>query len=239
MNSSTLVSGASARIGLRDVAELSSHARDRAERTQQLAVLVLSSSTLTVRGLETVLRASGGRFAVAQADSAVEAFILSESVSASIVLVDALSFASAEIPALCSQLRGTHPEAGVILLAPHTDRALIRDCFDAGALCCICPDSDEFSILTAFSSAENRARYLDPRIALGDSGDGRSAPQGRLSAREREVHRLLTEGCSNRGISEKLVISEATVKGHVSSILAKLGVTSRLAAALAPVDGEA
>lgn len=58
-------------------------------------------------------------------------------------------------------------------------------------------------------------------------------PMEDLTSREREVLRLLGEGLSNARIARRLGISEATVKTHVSSILGKLGVESRLQAALA------
>jgi DNA-binding NarL/FixJ family response regulator len=58
-------------------------------------------------------------------------------------------------------------------------------------------------------------------------------PVEHLTSREREVLRLLGEGLSNARIARRLEISEATVKTHVSNILGKLGVESRLQAALA------
>lgn len=59
------------------------------------------------------------------------------------------------------------------------------------------------------------------------------APQSRLTARQREVLGLLCEGMTNKAISRKLAISNATVKIHVSCILRALNVTSRLQAAIA------
>jgi DNA-binding CsgD family transcriptional regulator len=63
-------------------------------------------------------------------------------------------------------------------------------------------------------------------------------PFGELTARERDVLRLLSEGCSDREIAEALFISPRTVGGHVTNLLAKLGVDSRTAAAAMAIREE-
>jgi PAS domain S-box-containing protein len=60
----------------------------------------------------------------------------------------------------------------------------------------------------------------------------KAAPQGALTAREQEVLAMLGEGLSAKGIAGKLVISEATARNHIQNILSKLGLHSRLEAAL-------
>ena len=69
---------------------------------------------------------------------------------------------------------------------------------------------------------------MDPRLApdfLRQLAKPRSA--GVLSAREREILQMLADGCSNREVSERLVVSVETVKTHVKHILAKLGAEHR------------
>ncbi|HLG74729.1 MAG TPA: response regulator transcription factor, partial [Chloroflexota bacterium] len=77
--------------------------------------------------------------------------------------------------------------------------------------------------------AAGQAMTLDAAIAyaVGDERPGAAPPGGRLTAREREVARLLAEGLSNPQIAERLVLSRGTVKRHVENILTKLNLESR------------
>lgn len=82
-----------------------------------------------------------------------------------------------------------------------------------------------------FHAPRYAARYAALAASLGDRGGG-------LSGRELEIARLVSEGHSNRGIGERLVISERTVESHVSSVFRKLGVSSRTALARRVLGGE-
>ena len=76
------------------------------------------------------------------------------------------------------------------------------------------------SLLAAFAQEDMAAQAAPP------------AMPNRISPREREVLRLLAQGCSNQEIAEALVVTVETVKRHVSSLLAKLGVDNRTQAAM-------
>src|SRR5207247_7343257 len=81
------------------------------------------------------------------------------------------------------------------------------------------------------ASARRRMKELGVKaIPRGPRPATRAAPAG-LTAREREVLALLSEGLPDREISRRLFISERTVHHHVSSVLPKIGASSRTAAA--------
>jgi DNA-binding CsgD family transcriptional regulator len=90
---------------------------------------------------------------------------------------------------------------------------------------------DALGARTAAAAARRRMKELGlPSIPRGRRAATRAAPAG-LTAREQEVLALMAEGLPDREISQRLFISERTVHHHVSAVLAKIGVTSRTAAA--------
>ena len=90
---------------------------------------------------------------------------------------------------------------------------------------------DDLDAQATAAAARRRMKSLGIRaIPRGPRPATRAAPAG-LTAREREVLALLSEGLPDREISRRLFISERTVHHHVSAVLAKIGVSSRTAAA--------
>ena len=90
---------------------------------------------------------------------------------------------------------------------------------------------DQLGARAAAAVARKLMRDLGLRaIPRGPRPATRSAPAG-LTAREQEILALVTEGLADREISQRLFISERTVQHHVSAVLSKIGVSSRVAAA--------
>jgi DNA-binding NarL/FixJ family response regulator len=90
---------------------------------------------------------------------------------------------------------------------------------------------DELGARTAAAAARRRMKALGiSAIPRGPRPATRADPAG-LTSREREVLALLADGLADRVISQRLFISERTVQHHVSSVLSKIGVASRAAAA--------
>jgi NarL family two-component system response regulator LiaR len=107
----------------------------------------------------------------------------------------------------------------------------------AGALGYLLKDAEPEELVRAIRLAHQGEAALDPSIArkvMQELVQPARRPMARvgLSEREMEVLKLLARGLSNNDIAEQLVISQATVRTHVSSILAKLQLASRTQAAL-------
>ncbi|MEU9885537.1 response regulator transcription factor [Sphaerisporangium sp. NPDC051011] len=223
------------------IARTTSHvtpARARHETEGSLAdvLLVVSSNVLVRRGLQALLSERGLFVNVQAVASAAEALAVAAGTGPLMIALDGGASASQSLSRTCRDLLRAAPQSKVIVIAAPADTDVFRSCFNSGVLAWVCPDSDDLAIVTALEMVHRGQRFLDPRVALRNATEPaiqRSQQVAyHLTRREYEVLSLLSEGCSNRAISTRLAISETTVKGHVSSILAKLGAESRLEAAL-------
>jgi DNA-binding NarL/FixJ family response regulator len=135
-------------------------------------------------------------------------------------------------------------------LTTFDDEEYILDALSAGACGYLLKDIPAHDLASAIKAAHLGIYQLDPSVA-GKMLRALSADRGRagpevtmphaaadLSAREVEVLRLIAKGASNREIAEHLVISEGTVKNHISNILNRLGLRDRTQAAIYARDHE-
>ncbi|MGA5165584.1 MULTISPECIES: response regulator [Streptomyces] len=126
--------------------------------------------------------------------------------------------------------------AKVLVLTTYDTDSDTLPAIEAGATGYLLKDAPREELFTAVRAAADGRTVLSPAVAtrLVSAVRSPSAPGGEtLSAREREVLRLVARGTSNRRIAAELFISEATVKTHLTHVFAKLGVGDRAAAVAA------
>ena len=131
------------------------------------------------------------------------------------------------------ELLRRHPGCRVLVLSSQMAEDFAAEAFAAGAMGYTGKDGNADEIILAIREVGAGQRYLSPKLAvervnqhLLDRPAGDRAPLDVLSAREREVFRLLVLGCSNEEVAERLRISRRTVETHRSRILKKLRVHS-------------
>lgn len=181
-------------------------------------------------GIEVVAQASGGRMAVRLAQELRPDVILMD------MLMPDLSGAAATQAILESD-----PSVRIIAFTVTADEADVAAAVAAGVSGYLIKDSPIEDLVSAISAAVNGAAWLSPQAAQtvlnrirGAGGQASDAPPSdvALTARELEVLHLLARGLDNSQIANALSISPRTAKNHVSSILNKLGVRSRVEAAV-------
>jgi DNA-binding NarL/FixJ family response regulator len=137
----------------------------------------------------------------------------------------------------CRVIVQNWPNTQVIMLTSYADDALIADAIRAGAVGYVLKQGETNELLRALEAVRHGEASLDPAITrrvlaiLRQQGDQHPDPFKDLTQREVGVLRLLAEGKTNAEIAEALVLSDKTVRNHISAILAKLQLTNRVEAA--------
>jgi DNA-binding NarL/FixJ family response regulator/signal transduction histidine kinase len=130
-------------------------------------------------------------------------------------------------------VKTAHPGAEVVFFVPGPDDGRVRDAIHAGARGFIDPGMDGVSIARALVSAASGDAMVSGQL-LATLGTPGGEPSGELTAREREVYRLVTQGRADKQIAAALEISVKTAQKHVGAILRKTGASNRtMLAALA------
>ena len=135
------------------------------------------------------------------------------------------------------QIRQASPHTQVVVLTSYAQDELIFAAIKAGALSYLLKDADAGTVLDAIRAASRGEVVLHPRIArrlmLEVSAPAKPRdPTSELTPRELEVLQLIAQGRSNAEIAAELVVTERTVKAHVSNLLSKLHLSDRTQAAV-------
>ena len=134
-------------------------------------------------------------------------------------------------------VRQVSPRTQVVVLTSYSQDELVFSAIKAGALSYLLKDADAETVLHAIYAASRGEAILHPRIAQRLMAEVTAPTRGQdpaagLTAREMEVLQLIAQGRSNADIADQLVITERTVKAHVSNLLGKLHLSDRTQAAV-------
>ena len=213
----------------------------RRPMTQPISVLIVDDHPVVRRGLRALLEVQDGIEVTGEAGDGATALALAAERAPDVILLD-LKLPGMDGIAVLGELRTRNNPARVLVLTSATEPASASLAVRSGAAGMLYKDVDPDALVRAIRSVHDGHLLFAPEAAgslvrsAGSWGPG--APGGGLDAltsREREVLAELTKGRSNREIARALSVSEKTVKAHVSSVLAKLGVQDRTQAALLAV----
>ena len=195
-------------------------------------VLVTDDHAMVRRGLVELLSAAEGIEVVGQAANGREALEQVAVLHPDVVLMDL------QMPEMdgVTATRGVVAESGaqVLVLTSFSDTDRIVDALDAGAVGYMLKDAEPEDLIEAVRAVARGDSPLHPRVArqLLTARSTRKPIDQELTTREREVLLLVRDGLANKQIARRLGISERTVKAHLTSVFATIGVVDRTAAAL-------
>jgi DNA-binding NarL/FixJ family response regulator len=204
--------------------------------TTPVRVVLADDHPMFRYGLRAVLEGAEEVTVVGEAADGQQLLALVEQTRPDVVLTD-LTMPGLDGATATRQLLQRHPELGVLVLTMHEDDEMLLRALRAGARGYLLKGADKAEILRALLAvASGEAVYGAPvarRIVAFFTGAqqryaARVFPE--LTDRERQVLELVAAGQGNHEIARRLVLSEKTVRNHVSAILVKLQVPDRAAA---------
>ncbi len=215
-----------------------------AHEVQPVRVLVVDDQRLMRDGIASLLSIQEGIEVVGSASNGEEALERALALRPDVILMDV------RMPVLdgvlaTAQVRAQLPACRILMLTTFDDEEYVIEALRAGASGYLLKDIPSPDLARAVQAAHRGIYQLDPAVAGKVMAALARSPQptvvaapvepsraGDLTEREIEVLRLIARGTTNKEIALHLIISEGTVKNHISSILSRLGLRDRTQAAI-------
>jgi len=204
---------------------------------EPIRVLIADDHAIVRKGIRATLTETGGFDIVAEAADGNEAVRAALTLFPDVILMDLLMPHVDGIEAI-RRICSAQPEARILVLTSFAADDKVFPAIKAGALGYLLKDSSPEALVHSIYQVYHGEPSIHPTIArkllkeIAQPKEAQPVPAEAITAREMEVLRLVGSGLSNRQIAEKLVISEPTVRVHVSNILGKLHLATRTQAAL-------
>lgn len=193
-----------------------------------IKVLLVDDHAVVRSGLGAVLLSYDDMTLVGEAGNGEEAIRLCEQIHPDVVLMDLMMPVMDGVEATTA-IRKRWPEINVIALTSFKEKEMVEGALKAGAMSYLLKNVSANELVTAIRGAVSGQPRLSPEAAqvLIQEIKEPPAPTYDLTDREKEILNLMVEGLPNTAIADRLVVSQSTVKFHVSNVLSKLGVGSR------------
>jgi two-component system, NarL family, response regulator LiaR len=195
---------------------------------KQIRVLLVDDHTVVRSGLSALLMANDDFTLVGEANNGEEAVRLCERLQPDVVLMD-LMMPVMDGVAATKTIREKWANINVIALTSFKEKEMVEGALKAGAISYLLKTVTAEELETAIRGAVEGESRLSPEATqvLVQRIKEPGPKDFKLTDREKDIIKLMAEGIPNNEIANRLVVSESTVKFHVSNILGKLGCTSR------------
>lgn len=199
--------------------------------TTPIRVMIVDDHDMVRRGLAAFLRVKPDLKLAGEARHGREALDLCDKLQPDVILMD-LVMPEMDGATATRLIRARCPQIQVIALTSFQEQGLVEEALQAGAISYLLKNVSANDLAEAIRAAHAGRTTLAPEAAqaLVQTTGREPAPGHDLTPREREVLALMVEGLTNPEIAERLTVSRATAKAHVSHILSKLNAATRMEA---------
>jgi DNA-binding NarL/FixJ family response regulator len=204
-----------------------------------LRVLIVDDHAVVRKGLQAVLAEEEGLEVVGEASNADESVDKAHALRPDVVLMDIRMGEGDDASGIdaCRRIRSDLPETQVIMFTSYGERESVLSSIVAGATGFLTKNVSHVRLVDAIRAAGRGESLLDPSVTrnvltlLAELSKTPAKGDDDLSEREKEVLLLIAQGCTNKEIAAKLIVSPFTARNHVIRILDKLGLSRRSEAA--------
>jgi len=197
------------------------------DKTNPIRVVIIDDHGMVRKGLIAYLKNKPDLEVIGEGRDGKEAVELCGQLQPDVVLMDLVMPELGGVAATRS-IHKSWPDIQIIALTSFPERELVQDALQAGAISYLLKNISGDDLADAIRAAHSGRPTLAPEAVQSLIRKDETEPIGRdLTRREREVLALMSKGLNNPEIADRMCVSRATVKVHVSNILSKLGVSNR------------
>jgi len=201
-----------------------------------ITVLIVDDHTVVRDGLNALITAEEGMKVVGMVGDGEQAVQLVKELYPDVILMDLVMPHMDGVQSIL-QIKKDFPEARILVLTSFAENHMVFSAIKAGAIGYLMKDTSSEELIQAIRDTYNNRPALGPDIArklmLDIQGQNEETPpENPLTEREIEIVQQMALGRTNQEIADDLVLSERTVRTHVTNILAKLGLSNRTQAVL-------
>lgn len=201
---------------------------------EKIKIVIADDHTIFRQGLRMLLAQEDDMEVVGEAADGIEALELAKKYNPDVILLD-IAMPNMDGVKVAGTIKKTFPQIKIIVLTSYSDDQFLFEFLKLGVSGFVLKDSASQELIYSIRKSNEGMVFFDPSVSKKvmekftqvSGGKSDFVNYGKLSDREKEVLRLVAEGCATKEVAEKLYISPKTVENHRANIMKKLNIRDR------------
>jgi DNA-binding NarL/FixJ family response regulator len=201
---------------------------------EKIKIIIADDHTIFRQGLRMLLAQEDDMEVVGEAADGIEALELAKKHNPDIILLD-IAMPNMDGVQVAGKIKKSLPRIKIIVLTSYSDDQFLYEFLKLGVSGFVLKDSASQELIYSIRKSHEGMVFFDPSVSKKvmekftqvSGGKSDFVNYGKLSDREKEVLRLVAEGCATKEVAEKLYISPKTVENHRANIMKKLNIRDR------------